>query len=123
MKGTVDWKSEHLRLFSLNQIRMTQSENYRLNIGNASCANCQRAALAAIARATSAHVLSCELKTRLFLSFRMVQATSVAMVSKPHLLVCATFKRELQNQRQKDSSLTGRHHGNPILKRTAHHSW
>lgn len=84
MKGTVDWKSEHLRLFSLNQIRMTQSENYRLNIGNASCANCQRAALAAIARATSAHVLSCELKTRLFLSFRMVQATSVAMVSKPH---------------------------------------
>lgn len=35
MKGTWYWKSEHLRLFLLNQIRTTQSENYRLNIGNA----------------------------------------------------------------------------------------
>lgn len=63
MKGTWYWKSEHLRLFLLNQIRTTQSENYRLNIGNASCANRQRATSATIACATSAHVLCCELKT------------------------------------------------------------
>jgi hypothetical protein len=66
--------------------------------GIAALANRQRSASSVMALAISAHILLFWLKTRLFLSFQIVHATKVAMVSNPRRCSLAILLRLSHNQ-------------------------